>query len=364
MIILKGQPTFAIMPPANTPVAPRSAARYRPMAEAPAAAPVYTIFDYDAASLDEKQVLDEGSCKVFHKNGRTTWINVDGLVAADVERLCAHYGVHALLAEDIMSRNERPKMEETEGVIFCVLPMMFFSDSVHGCVELEQVSIVLGKDFILSFQEEATRDVFEPIRKHLRDAESKLRHRSPDYLVYNLLDVIVDSYFDVLEKLADRLEALEDTLIRTQTNVQLARISALRSDVTTLRRAVLPVRELVAHFVRSDSELLDERNEKYFRDVLDHTIQANDFVDSHRDMLMNLQDLYMNQINLRMNEVMKTFTLLATLMAPATVIGGIFGMNFTHMPLLHARYGVDVAVAAMLIIPVLMIIWFKRRGWF
>ncbi len=362
MIVPKARPTFAIMPPANPP-AHRPAARYRPMVEAPATAPVYTIFDYDAATLDEKQVLDEGSCKVFHHNGRTTWINIDGLVAADVERLCAHYGVHSLLVEDIMSRNERPKMEETEGVIFCVLPMMFFNEG-GGCVELEQVSIVLGKDFILSFQEEATRDVFEPIRKHLRDGGSKLRHRSPDYLVYNLLDVIVDSYFDVLEKLADRLETLEDRLIRTQTNAQLASISALRSDVTTLRRAVLPVRELVAHFVRSDSELLDERNEKYFRDVLDHTIQANDFVDSHRDMLMNLQDLYMNQINLRMNEVMKTFTLLATLMAPATVIGGIFGMNFEHMPLLKARYGVDVAVAAMLIIPALMILWFKRRGWF
>ena len=223
---------------------------------------------------------------------------------------------------------------------------------------------MLGKDFVLSFQEEASRDVFDPIRRHLRDGSSKLRQRSPDYLMYSLLDTIVDSYFDVLEQLTERLETLEDTLIRIQTNKQLARISALRRDVATLRRAVLPVRELVAHFVRSDSELLDERNEKYYRDVLDHTIQANDFMENHRDMLMNLQDLYMNQINLRMNEVMKTFTLLATLMAPATVIGGIFGMNFEHMPLLKARYGFDIAVMIMLVVPVVMIIWFKRRGWF
>lgn len=353
------------MSTAPIPAARRPAVRYRPMVEAPPHEPVYTIFDFDAKSLEERQVLDEASCKVFHQNGRTTWINVDGLVAADVERLCAHYGVHALLAEDIMSRNERPKMEEVEGVIFCVLPMMFFNSSGgQGCIELEQVSIVLGKDFVLSFQEEASRDVFDPIRRHLRDSSSKLRHRSPDYLVYNLLDVIVDSYFDVLEKLADSLELLEDTLIRKQTNRQLAAISAMRRDVTTLRRAVLPVRELVAHFVRSDSDLLDERNEKYFRDVLDHTIQANDFVDSHRDMLMNLQDLYMNQINLRMNEVMKTFTLLATLMAPATVIGGIFGMNFKHVPLAEMPHGFDIAVMAMLVIPTLMILWFKKRGWF
>jgi magnesium transporter len=271
--------------------------------------------------------------------------------------------VHPLLAEDILARNERPKMEESGNVIFCVLPQMFYN-AQENCIEVEQVSIVLGKDFILSFQEEAEKDLFEPIRNRLRDPESKIRSRQPDYLVYNMLDVIVDSYFDVLEKLADQLEHLEDSLIRIQTNRQLSQISMLRRDVATVRRAVLPVRELVAHFVRSDSELLDERNEKYFRDVLDHAIQANDFIDSHRDTLMNLQDLYMNQINLRMNEVMKIFTLLATLMAPATVIGGIFGMNFEHMPLLKVRYGFDIALFIMIFFPVLMVIWFKKRGWF
>ncbi|MEO6830646.1 MAG: CorA family divalent cation transporter, partial [Chitinophagaceae bacterium] len=156
----------------------------------------------------------------------------------------------------------------------------------------------------------------------------------------------------------------EDVLLKRQNKLQLARISMLRRDVSALRRAVMPVRELIAHFVRSDSDLLEERNEKYFRDILDHTIQANDFVESQRDMLMNLQDLYMNQINLRMNEVMKTFTLLATLMAPATVLGGIFGMNFDHMPLLKTQYGFDVAVFLMLFIPIAMIYWFKRQGWY
>ena len=326
-------------------------------------APVYTIFDFDADGLYEGKELSEAACKKYHQNGHITWINVDGLRKDDVEKLCEHYGVHALIAEDILSRNERPKMEETGDVIFCVLPMMFFNED-DGSVELEQVSIVLGKDFVLSFQEEATRDVFDSIRAHLRDGGSKLRSRTPDYLCYSLLDVIVDSYFDVLEKLAERLENLEDSLIRIQTKRQLAQISVLRSDVTVIRRAVLPVRELVAHFVRSDSDLLEERHEKYFRDVLDHTIQANDFVENHRDMLMNLQDLYLNQINLKMNEVMKVFTLLATLMAPATVIGGIFGMNFERMPLLKMPYGFEVAVGLMVIFPILMIVWFKRRGWF
>lgn len=342
----------------------RNRLRYHPLDLQPTTnKPVYTIFDYNAEELTERKEISEEACKKYHKNGNITWINVDGLRKEDIERLSAHYDVHPLVAEDILSLNERPKMEEIGDVIFAVLPQMFFNETT-GSVELEQVSIVLGKDFVLSFQEEATRDVFDPIRRHLREKDSKTRSRSSDYLCYQLLDVIVDSYFDVLEKLAENLETLEDSLILRQTNRQLAEISALRGDVTLIRRAVLPVRELVAHFVRSDSELLEERHEKYFRDVLDHTIQANDFVENHRDMLMNLQDLYLNQINLRMNEVMKVFTLLATLMAPATVIGGIFGMNFEHMPLLKARYGFDIAVSAMIVIPVLMVIWFKRRGWF
>ena len=325
--------------------------------------PVYSVFDYDSASLDECHDLNAAGMEKFHHNGRITWINVDGLVTSEVEAICAHYEIHPLIVEDIMCLNERPKMEEMDQLILSILPMMFFNQETGG-IEMEQVSIVLGKDFIISFQEEAQRDVFEPIRKHLRDSGSKIRQRSVDFLMYSLLDAIVDSYFGVLEQLTDRIETLEDVLVRKQTNLQLTRISSLRRDVSTLRRAIIPVRELVAHFVRSDSELLEERHEKYYRDVLDHTIQANDFIENQRDMLMNLQDLYLNQINLRMNEVMKTFTLLATLMAPATVIGGIFGMNFENIPLLKMRYGFDIAVSAMLIIPVLMILWFRRRGWF
>jgi magnesium transporter len=340
-----------------------SAARHRSKETPPQGAPVYSVFDYNADSLDERHRIDEAACRQFQMNGRITWINVDGLNPVEVEKLCAHYGIHPLIVEDILSRNERPKMEESGDVIFSVLPMMFFNKT-SGEVELEQVSILLGKDFVISFQEEPSRDVFDSLRRHLRDPASKLRNRSADYLMYSLLDVIVDSYFGVLEHLADRLEALEDTLIKKQTAEQLTGISALRRDVSTLRRALLPVRELVAHFVRSDSGLLDNRNEKYYRDVLDHTIQATDFMENHRDMLMNLQDLYMNQINLRMNEVMKVFTMVATLLAPATVIGGIFGMNFDVIPLAHQGMGFWFAVGAMLIIPAGMVLWFKRRGWF
>ena len=325
--------------------------------------PVYTVFDYNSEHLEERSEINEAACALYNKSGNITWINVDGLEEKAVASLCAHYDVHALVVDDILGRNERAKMDEMGNVIFCVLPMMFFNE-IKGEVEMEQVSIVLGKDFVLSFQEESTRDVFDPIRRHLRDKNSKIRTRTADYLCYNMLDVIVDSYFVVLEKLSERIETLEDELIVRQTKTMLARISRLRQNITVIRRAVLPVRELVAHFVRTDNSLIDKRTEKYFRDVLDHTIQANDFIENHRDSLMNMQDLYMNQINLRMNEVMKIFTMVATLLAPATVIGGIFGMNFNVIPLTHQASGFWIAVGLMLIIPAFMLIYFKRKKWF
>jgi magnesium transporter len=328
-----------------------------------AAASLFSIFTYNTTHVEERQSWDVDTCQVMRREEQVTWVNVDGLNPLEVERLCDHYGVHSLLLEDILSPNERPKVEESGGVIFCVLPMIFYNKT-SNCIETEQVSLVLGKDFVLSFQEEPERDLFDPVRRNLRDAGSKIRERRADYLLYTLLDLIVDGYFIVLENLSERLESLEDTLLRVQTKRQLAQISSLRRDVSRMRRAVQPVRELVAHFVRSDSTLLDERTEKYFRDVLDHSIQSYDFIESQRDMLMNLQDLYMNQINLKMNEVMKMFTLLATLMAPATVIGGIFGMNFDVIPLAHQAVGFWIAVGGMLFIPLAMILWFRSRRWF
>ncbi|MEO6832291.1 MAG: CorA family divalent cation transporter, partial [Chitinophagaceae bacterium] len=213
------------------------------------ATPVYSVFDYDATSLNVEQSLSEDYCKKFHQNGHITWINVDILVQEEVEQLCKNYEVHPLLIEDIMSQTERPKMEEVEKVIIAVLPMMFFNKR-NGEIEMEQVSLILGKDFVLSFQEDAKRDVFDSVRRHLRDETSKVRQRGPDYLMYSLLDVIVDSYFGVIEKLTDRIETLEDVLLKRQNKLQLARISMLRRDVSALRRAVMPVRELIAHFVR------------------------------------------------------------------------------------------------------------------
>lgn len=326
--------------------------------------PVYSVFDFDEHSVEERKGIKETECHDYFNSGKITWINVDGLEKEQIERLCKHYEIHHLLIEDILSVGQRAKMDDSENVIFCLLPMIYYN-ATNNAVETEQVSIVLGQNFVISFQEDPARDVFNPIRERIRREGSRIRKGTADYLCYALIDIIVDSYFGVLEKINERIEILEDTLLLQQREqASLAKISILRREVMVLRRSVSPVKELVHAFIKSDSDLLEEEHEKYYKDVLDHSTQATEYIENHRDMVMNLQDLAMSQINLRMNEVMKVFTLLATLMAPATLIGGIFGMNFDVIPLSHQKDGFYITVILMLAIPLLMLIYFKRRGWF
>ncbi len=325
---------------------------------------VYSVFDYNEAGYEEKKGLPAHDCRDYLHSGRITWINVDGLKKDEVESLCSHYKIHHLLAEDILSVGQRAKMDDSENVILCLLPMIYYN-AESNAVETEQVSIVLGEGFVISFQEDPHRDVFNPIRERIRKDGTRIRKGTADYLCYALIDVIVDSYFGVLEKINDRIETMEDRLLLQQSEQEaLAKISILRREVMVLRRAVGPVKELVYGMIKSDSDLLEEEHERYYKDVLDHSTQANEYIENHRDMVMNLQDLAMSQINLRMNEVMKVFTLLATLMAPATLIGGIFGMNFDVIPLSHQKDGFYITVILMLAIPLLMLFYFKRKGWF
>jgi magnesium transporter len=326
-------------------------------------ATVYTLFSYNSLTVEEKQLTEDEACKSKLEEDKIIWINIDGLRKKDVERICTCYNVHNLVIEDILSIGQRAKMDEIENVMFCLLPMLYYNEGT-GQIETEQVSIVLGYGFVLSFQEDPLRDVFNPIRDRLRANGSKLRQRTADYLCYSLIDIIVDSYFEVIEKINERIERLEDGLLLQKENGALAKISILRREVMLLRRSLLPVRDLVNGFLKSENNILEDRHDKYYKDVLDHIIQANEFVENQREMLMNLQDLSMSQINIKMNQVMKLFTMVATLLAPATVIGGIFGMNFDVIPLAHHGLGFYIAVAIMLIVPLFMLVWFKRKGWF
>jgi len=322
-----------------------------------------TVYNYTADTIEERKLENVEQCYVYNNSGSNTWINVDGLRKAEVEAICAHFGVHPLVTEDILSIGQRPKMDEVEGLLFCLLNMLYFNET-NRTVETEQISIVLGDHFVLSFQEDANRDVFDPLRNKLKIAKSQLRQRGADYLLYGMLDMIVDNYYLVMEKLGEQVELVEEEVIRNSNTKSLARINQLRKELIVLKRNIAPVRELINGFIRSESDLLEDRNTKYFKDVYDHIVQAFDLTENYRDMMMSMQDLYINNVNLRMNEVMKVMAVVTCLMAPATVIGGIFGMNFDRIPYLHNKYGFFIAVTLMLIIPVWMLRVFRGRGWF
>ena len=322
-----------------------------------------TVYDYNATAIEVYELKNINDCFRFVDSDTISWINIDGIRKADVETLCNYFNVHPLIQEDILSINQRPKMDDIDNIVFCLLNMLYYNKE-KNTVEQEQISIVLGKNYVLSFQEDANRDVFNSLREKLKITNSRLRHGSPDYLCYTMLDLIVDHYFIVMESLGDQIEDLEEEVVRSATQRSLAKINQLRKELIVLKRNMSPVRDLINGFIRSDSELLDERSTKYFKDIYDHIVQANDLSETYRDMMINMHDLYLNNVNLKMNEVMKVMAIVTCLMAPATVIGGIFGMNFETIPWLHNPYGFFGAVIVMLAIPIIMLWMFRKRGWF
>jgi magnesium transporter len=322
-----------------------------------------SVYDYDSEHVEEFQSSSVDDCLRFRTSQKISWINIDGLRKADVEHVCQHYGIHYLLVEDILSVKQRPKMDELDGVMFCLLNMLYFNESKKS-VETEQISIVLGRDFVISFQEDASRDVFDPLRNRLKTPKSQIRQRSADYLLYSMLDLIVDNYFLVMEKLGEHIEVIEEEVIRKSNTRSLARINQARKEQIILKRNIAPVRDMVSSIIRSESELLDDATTKYFKDVYDHILQANDLIENYRDIMLSMQDLYINNVNLKLNEVMKVMAIVTCLLAPATVIGGIFGMNFDIIPYAHHQWGFYFAVAVMLLIPLWMLWAFRKRGWF
>jgi magnesium transporter len=324
---------------------------------------IFHVFEYGVENYISKNLNSVEETYPFLHSKSNTWINIDGLKKEDVEIVCDHFGIHALIAEDILSIGQRPKMDELNNVIFCMLNMLSINDKT-GEVETEQVSIILGNRFVISFQEDNHKDPFDPLREKLKIANSKVRQTNCDFLFYSLIDYIVDYYFIVMEKVGEKIEILEEEIIKKADNRSLVKINALRKEMILLKRSIAPVRELVSGILRSDSDLIEEKTEKYFKDVYDHIIQAHDLSENYRDMITSLQDLYLNNVNLRMNEVMKVMAIVTCLLAPATVIGGIFGMNFENVRWLHTNSTFTIAACSMILIPLIMIRIFKKRGWF
>jgi len=321
------------------------------------------IFDYNKEELLEKEIQDVKESFELKTKNSITWLNMGSVHRNEVEKISNHFDIHYLIQEDIMSHGQRPKFDELNDILFVQLNMLFYNISTNN-IDHEQLSIVLGNNYVISFQEDPQQDVFNPLRQKLRFDSSKLRQKPADYLFYTMIDLVVDSYFPVIEKVGERIEKAEEDLMAGSGKNAFHDINMVRKDLILLKRNTTPVRDLIAAIIRSDSNLLEDDTTKYYRDVYDHIMQANDLVDNYRELLNTLQDIYFNNVNLRMNEVMKTLAILTTIMAPATIIGGVFGMNFDVIPYAHHKWGFYGTVFFMLLIPLIMLGWFSKRGWF
>jgi magnesium transporter len=323
-----------------------------------------TVFNFNATHFEESTDKNHTAMYKYIDNPNTiSWVNVDGLHKETIHEICTRYGIHPLLEEDIFSSGQRAKMDEIGEHLFCLLPMVYFNEE-SSTIEQEQVSIIMGTHYVISFQEEAEKDVFDLVREKLRLPHSRIRNAGADYLLYSLLDVIVDSYFSVMEKLGERIELMEDLVQHKAEPRILARINFLRRELMFFKRAITPVRELVNGFMKSESDLLNENTLKYFKDVYDHIVQATELTENYRDVIVSIQEQYHTQINLKMNDIMKVLAVVTTLMAPLTLVAGIYGMNFDNMPELHTKDGYYVVMGVMVVMLVGMIIFFRRKRWF
>ncbi|MDP8227630.1 MAG: magnesium/cobalt transporter CorA [Candidatus Celaenobacter polaris] len=321
-----------------------------------------TVMDYDADNFTEKILNSVEDSKKFINTSSVTWINVDGVHDASVmEDFGKYFNLHPLLLEDIMNTEQRPKVEDFGEYMYFVLKMLYLND--HDNICSEQVSIVLGKDFVISFQERSG-DVFDSIRQRIRNKKGRIRNFHADYLMYALIDSIIDHYFVILETVGESLEKLEDEVVKAPTTNTLQLIHRMKRMMMYLRKSVWPLREVINAMHHSESELIDESINVYLRDVYDHTIQVIDTIESYRDMVSGLLDIYLSSISNKMNEVMKVLTIIATIFIPLTFIAGIYGMNFAYMPELQWKWGYFAVLSVMLGVFVGMLIYFKRKKWF
>ena len=318
---------------------------------------------YNNEKLIEKELQNVEECQAFKDlPGMNVWINVDGLDQVRViEKLGSYYGIHPLTLEDILNTGQRPKMEDYESYIYTVLKMMLL-DEIKEEIIIDQVSIILGPNYILSFQEREG-DVFNPIRERLKNPASRLRKNGVDLLAYSLIDAVVDNYFLILEHFGDEIEELEEELIIYPLPETLKAIQRYKRDMITLRRSIWPLRELINSLQRTESGLIKESTQLYLRDVYDHTIQVIDSIEAFRDILSSMVDVYLSSLSNRMNDIMKVLTIIATIFIPLTFIAGVYGMNFEYMPELEWRWGYPVVMLGMALIGISMFLYFKKRRW-
>ncbi|MBP6455872.1 MAG: magnesium/cobalt transporter CorA [Chitinophagaceae bacterium] len=298
------------------------------------------------------------------KNEFNYWWNIASFSEKELNRISEKIDIHPLVQEDIFSKAQRPKIEEENNLLSCILKMMYYDDE-KNTIEYEQISLVLGLNYVFSFQENLNRDLFNNVRERLNITSSKVRNNTVDYLFYRLLDAVIDNYYLILEKIDANISQIENNIIhQDDLKYTMDDINTIRREVIIFKQHIFPVKEIVAQLVRSENNLIHQNTKRYFNDLLDHIVQANEQCDSYRDLINNLRDLYFNQMNVKTNDAMKFLAIVTTLLAPSAVIGGVFGMNFKILPLTNHPHGFWITTLFLLLLTLLMIVFFKKKKWF
>jgi magnesium transporter len=320
-----------------------------------------SIIDYDEKGLEEKELKTIEESFIYKDKPSITWINIDGLHDVEIiAKIGNEFDLHPLIMEDILHTNQRPKMEDFENYLFIVIRMLYY-DKTENEIISEQLSLILWKNLVISFQE-SSGGIFEPVKERLRKDKGRIRKMGPDFLLYALMDTVVDNYLIVLENINERVEELEEELISRPEPGTLEAIHNFKRELIFLKKSLWPLRDLIGILERGESELIQEKTTVYFKDVYDHTIHMIDTVETYRDLVSGMMEVFLTSISNRMNEVMKMLTIIATIFIPLTFIAGVYGMNFNYMPELSWRYGYFMALLIMLMVGIVMLIWFKRKN--
>ncbi len=291
------------------------------------------------------------------------WYDIRGLHDVEVINIIgATFKLHPLILEDIVDTQQRPKYDEYDHGILVVLKALSF-DATTVSVKTEQVSIYLGPGFLLSFQEAET-DLFHQIRERIHTGKGRIRKKNADYLIYALLDAIMDSYYVVLDEIEGVIEKLETSILNNPGKNNKGEIHQLKQEMLIVRKSIAPLREAISRFSKSEHDLISENTKVFLRDLYDHNVQLLDTTETYRDMLNSLQDLYLSEISFKMNEVMQMLTLITSIFVPLSFLAGLYGMNFEYIPELHFKYGYFILLGVMLLIGGSMIYYFKKEKWF
>jgi magnesium transporter len=322
--------------------------------------PKLQLIEYDAHSFQEREI-EVSDLDSIHSS-RVSWINIGGLGEVEtLRKVGEHFQIHPLALEDVFNTGQRPHIDEYEDQLFIVLQMAY--EETEGELVFEQVSLLLGKHYVITIQEDAATDVFEPVRKRLREGLGNARFLHSDYLAYTLIDAAIDQYFPLSEALGDSIESMEEEVLTAPSRDKLEKIHEFRQALAQLRRAVWPAREVLTRLLRDESGLIAEKTKPYLRDCLDHVLAIADLLETYRDITTSFMDLYVSSLSMRTNDIMRVLTIISSIFIPLTFIAGLYGMNFAKMPELHWRFGYPGVLIIMLAVASGMILFFKRKNW-